>query len=190
MTRLLSTFAILAILAGSPAALAGEIADKAAEAEQLAARGKFEEAVKALEAAQDGLWAQAPLMFRRALFTAGEPTGYGVYDLRENSVFKRSEKLIIYSEPLGYSFGRNGSLYVIDLALDFIIKDASGKVVAQQEKFGNLTFNSRFPNKEFMAKVTYDFSGLPAGQYTVTTVAHDTASGKSAEFTLPFTLVD
>ncbi len=41
-----------------------------------------------------------------------------------------------------------------------------------------------------MARVTYDFSGIPAGEYTVTTVAHDQSTGKSAEFTLPFTLVD
>ncbi len=174
----------------APEVRAGEIADKAAQAEEHLAAARYEEAMKALEEAQDKLWADVPLMFRRALFTAGEPVGYGVYDLRGDSVFKRSEKLIIYSEPMGYGFGRDGSLYVIDLALDFIVKGADGAEVARQEKFGNLTFRSRFPNKEFMARVTYDFSGLPAGQYTVTTVARDAASGKSAEFTLPFTLVD
>ena len=174
----------------APGVSAGEISDKAAQAEEHMTAGRYEDAVKALEAAQDKLWAEMPMMFRRALFTAGEPVGYGVYDLRGDNVFKRSEKLIIYSEPMGYGFGRDGSLYVIDLALDFIVKGADGAEVARQEKFGNLTFRSRFPNKEFMARVTYDFSGLPAGDYSVTTVARDAASGKSAEFTLPFKLVE
>ncbi len=106
----------------APEVRAGEIADKAAQAEEHLAAARYEEAMKALEEAQDKLWATAPLMFRRALFTAGEPTGYGLYDLRENNVFKRSDKLIIYSEPMGYGYGRDGSLYVIDLALDFIIR--------------------------------------------------------------------
>jgi hypothetical protein len=190
MTRLAIALCAAMLLAVPSTAGAGEIADDAAQAEQLLAAGKYEDAIKALEAAQDLIWQESPLMFRRALFAAGEPAGYGVYDLREGSTFKRSEPLIIYSEPMGYSYGRDGSLYVISLDLDFIIKDPAGKVVAQQENFGNLSFRSRFPNKEFMAKVTYDFSSLPAGDYSVTTRAKDKNSDKAAEFTLAFTLVD
>jgi hypothetical protein len=174
MPRLAIALCAAMLLAVPSTAGAGEIADDAAQAEQLLAAGKYEDAIKALEAAQDLIWQESPLMFRRALFAAGEPAGYGVYDLREGSTFKRSEPLIIYSEPMGYSYGRDGSLYV----------------VAQQENFGNLSFRSRFPNKEFMAKVTYDFSSLPAGDYSVTTRAKDKNSDKAAEFTLAFTLVD
>jgi hypothetical protein len=180
----------LAFVSTISLASAGEITALAENAETLLAEGKYEEASKALEAAQDALWKQSPLMFRRALFTAGEPTGYGIYDLRETSTFKRSEPLIIYSEPMGYAYSRDGSLYVIELDLDFIIRSPDGAEVAAQKNFGVLKLTSRFPNKEFMAKVNYDFSGLPAGDYAVTTVAHDKASGKSAEFTLPFTLVE
>ena len=183
-------FSLLAIILSVSAAMAGDIAKFASDAEALLAEGKFEEASKALEQAQDALWVQSPLMFRRAIFTAGEPTGYGLYDLRETSVFKRSEPLIIYSEPMGYSYGRDGSLYVIELGLDFTIRSPDGQEVAAQKDFGVLKLSSRFPNKEFMAKVTYDFSGLPPGEYAVTTVAHDKPSGKSAEFTLPFTLTE
>lgn len=189
MKRIFAALLASTLLA-TPAALAGELADAAAQADDLAAAGNYVEAMQALESAQDKLWAAAPLMFRRALFTAGEPVGYGVYDLREGSTFKRSEPLIIYSEPMGYGYGRDGSLFVISIDLDFVIKDPQGKEVAKQENFGNLNFRSRFPNKEFMAKVNYDFSGLPAGGYAVTTVFKDKNSGKTAEFTLPFKLVD
>ncbi len=190
MTRHAALLAILLAAGLATPSSGGEIADKAGLAEQAMAAGKFDEALKMLDEARDRLWSESPLMFRRAVFTAGEPTGYGLYDLRETNVFKRSEPLIIYSEPMGYSYGRDGSLYVIDLGLDFVIKTPAGEAVASQENFGSLTLRSRFPNKEFMAKVTYDFSGLPAGDYQVTTTARDKASGKSAEFTLPFTLAD
>jgi hypothetical protein len=171
-------------------ALGGEIADAASAADELVTAGKFEEAMKALEAAQDGLWLKSPLLFRRALFSAGEPSGFGMYDPRDDNTFKRSEPLIIYAEPMGYGYGREGSLYLISLGLDFVITDTAGNTVASQENFGKLTFRSRFPNKEFMAKVTYDFSKLPVGDYSVLTRARDQYSDKSAEFTLPFKLVD
>jgi len=190
MNRLACAAFAGALLALPTAAEAGEIADLASKAEGLMTAGRYEDATKALEAAQDKLWQASPLLFRHALFTAGEPTGFGLYDLREGSAFKRSEPLIIYAEPMGYGYGRDGSLYVISLDLDFSIKDSKGKEVAAQENFGNLSFRSRFPNKEFMAKVTYDFSGLPAGDYSVTTRAKDRNTDKSAEFTLPFTLVE
>lgn len=190
MKRLRLPLYTLALISSVSLASAGDIATLADKAEALLAEGKYEEATKALEDAQDVLWKQSPLMFRRALFTAGEPTGYGLYDLRETSTFKRSEPLIIYSEPMGYSYSRDGSLFVIEMGLDFIIRSPDGTEIAAQKDFGVLKLTSRFPNKEFMAKVNYDFSGLPAGDYAVTTVAHDKASGKSAEFTLPFKLVD
>ncbi|HRX36274.1 MAG TPA: hypothetical protein P5337_07740 [Aestuariivirga sp.] len=190
MTRFaLALFASTMLLAPATT-IAGEIADHAMKAEDLLAAGNHEDAIKNLEAAQDLVWQESPLLFRRALFAAGEPAGYGMYDLREGSTFKRSEPLIIYAEPMGYGYGRDGSLYQISLDLDFSITDATGNVVASQENFGNLSIRSRFPNKEFMAKVTYDFSGLPPGDYKVTTRAKDKNTGKTGDFTLAFTLED
>ncbi len=110
--------------------------------------------------------------------------------MREGSTFKRSEPLIIYAEPLGFGYGKDGELYVIDLGLDFIIKGADGSEVTRQENFGSLNMRSRVANKEFMAKLNYDFSGLPAGAYTVTTVLKDKNSPKTGEFTMDFTLTE
>jgi hypothetical protein len=169
---------------------AGETLDSAAKAEQLAGEGKFTEALAAIDSAKDSIWKAAPLTFRRALFVASDPQGFGVYDIRDNSVFKRSAPLIIYAEPIGYGYGRDGDLYVIELGLDFTIKSSDGKVAAQQENFGTLSFRSRVPNKEFMAKVTYDFSGLPPGDFEVVTTANDKNSDKSGEFSLKFSLTD
>ena len=171
-------------------AWAGEAVDAATKAEQLASDGKFSDALLAMDEAKESIWKATPLTFRKALFVASDPQGFGIYDIRDSSSFKRSDPLIIYSEPQGYGYGRDGDIYVIDLTLDFTIKSPDGKVVAEQKNFASLTLRSRVPNKEFMAKVTYDFSGLPAGDYEVTTAAKDKNSDKSGAFTLKFTLTE
>jgi hypothetical protein len=172
------------------AAQAGEAVDAATRAEQLASEGKYDEALTAIDAAKTAIWEAAPLTFRRALFVASEPQGFGIYDIRETSTFKKSDPLIIYSEPLGFAYGKDGDIYTIDLAMDFAITDAAGKDVASQKGFGTLRLRSRVPNKEFMAKVTYDFSQLPPGDYEVTTTAHDQNSDKSGSFSLKFTITE
>ena len=186
---------LLALIAGflvvAPlTAAAGEAVDAATRAESLLAEKSYTAALAAAGEAQQAIWDASPLTVQRALFVASDPGGFGIFDMREGNTFKRSEPLIIYAEPLGFGYGRDGELYVIDLGLDFIIKSADGKEVARQENFGSLTMRSRVANKEFMAKLNYDFSGVPAGAYAVTTVLKDKNSGKTAEFTLDFTLTE
>lgn len=186
---------LLALIAGFLAlapltAAAGEAVDAATRAESLLAEKSYTAALAAAGEAQQAIWDASPLTVQRALFVASDPGGFGIFDMREGNTFKRSEPLIIYAEPLGFGYGRDGELYVIDLGLDFIIKSADGKEVARQENFGSLTMRSRVANKEFMAKLNYDFSGVPAGAYAVTTILKDKNSGKTAEFTLDFTLTE
>lgn len=190
MKPLLAAVFSAALTLGSGHAWAGEAAANAARAEDLAQAGKFDEALAAIDAAKEAIWAAAPLTFRRALFVASDPQGFGIFDIRENSTFKRTEPLIIYAEPMGFGYGRDGAIYVIDLALDLVITSPEGQELAKQENFATLTLRSRVPNKEFMAKVSYDFSALPAGTYAVTTVVRDKNSTKQGKFTLPFTLTD
>ena len=170
-------------------AWSGEISDAGANAEQLAGDGKYVEALQALEAARDAIWAQSPLIFAKTIFVASDPSGFGIYDIRDNSEFKRSEPIIIYTEPVGFAIGRDGQMFVTDMALDFEIKDASGGSVAKQENFGSWTIRSRFPNKEFMGKLNYDFSGLQPGDYSVITTVRDKNSDKTNSFSMSFKLL-
>jgi hypothetical protein len=174
----------------STAAVAGPALDAATRAEALLAERKYAEALAAADEARQAVWDASPLIIQRAVFVASDPQGFGIFDMRESNAFKRSEPLIIYAEPLGFGYGKDGDLYVIDLGLDFVIKGADGSVVASQENFGSLNMRSRVANKEFMAKLNYDFSGLPAGAYTVTTVLKDKNSAKTGEFTMDFTLTE
>ena len=169
-------------------AMAGAASDAAAKAEALAAEGKTAEALAAIEDAKLAIWQAVPLSFGKAIFVASDPQGYGIYDVRDSSSFKQSEPLVVYFEPLGYDYARDGDIYVIDLALDFEITTPAGESLHKQNEFAHLTLRSRFPNKEFMGKLTYDFSGVQPGDYIVKTTVKDVKSGKNNAFSLPFTM--
>ena len=89
---MLKVFSLIFLVSAAPAA-AGEIADAGQAAETLAVEGKFDEAFQAIETAREKLWDQSPLIFRKTLFVASDPSGFGMFDLRETNVFKRSEPL-------------------------------------------------------------------------------------------------
>lgn len=185
-----SLLAAAAFVALAASAQAGTAVDAATRAEALVGEGKLAEAMLAIEEAKAAIWDSAPLSFGKTVFVASDPQGYGIYDIRDGSTFKRTEPLVIYFEPLGYGYGKDGEINLIDLKLDFEITTPDGSSIAKQEGFANLALRSRFPNKEFMGKLTYDFSGVPAGDYIVTTTVHDTKSPKVGAFSLPFKLVD
>jgi hypothetical protein len=189
MKTFMSAACLFAVLIAAPAG-AGEIAEAAKKAEELAAAGQHRDAIDTLSNALSTLWAQSPLIVRKAVFVAGEPAGYGIYQPRPDSTFKRAEPLVIYAEPVGYGYTTLNGVNTIELVMDFAVAKRPGAVVAEQKAFGVLKLDSLEKNREFFAKVTYDFSGLPAGDYDVTTTLTDKATAKSSSFTLPFTLTD
>jgi hypothetical protein len=178
-----------ALLTSICAASAGEISEAGVTAENLMNAGKFDEALQALETARDVVWNQTPLSFRKTIFVAADPTGFGIYDIRENNEFKSGELLVIYSEPVGFSYGRDGQIFITEMELDFEIKDASGASLAKQENFASWTLRSRVPNKEFMGKIDYNFTGLQPGDYDVVTTVRDKNSEKANSFSMRFKIV-
>ena len=170
-------------------AFAGEISEAGVTAENLVSAGKFDEALQTLETARNAVWNQTPLSFRKTIFVAADPAGFGIYDIRENNEFKSGELLVIYTEPVGFSYGRDGQIFITDMALDFEIKDASGASLAKQENFASWTLRSRVPNKEFMGKIDYNFTGLKPGDYDVITTVRDKNSEKANSFSMKFKIV-
>jgi hypothetical protein len=188
MTRV--SRALLALAFTAQAAAAGELVSSANTAEGLASQNKYLEAIEEMSWAVSKLYQWSPLLIRKSLFVAGEPGGFGIYDERKDAVFKRSETLIIYAEPVGFGYSYDQGNYAIDLTLDFEVKDKSGKVVASQSNFGTLSWKSRAQLREIYAKITYDFSGIQPGDYDVTTTIRDKHSQKFGSFMLPFTLTN
>jgi hypothetical protein len=188
MRTLLAHLASAGLLVLTAGARAGELADAAATAERQVAQGQFLEAMTTMSEAQDKVWQQSPLLFRKTVFVASDPRGFGNYDPHEGSSFKRTDPVTLYVEPVGFGYRKDGEMQVIDLSLDFTVKNKKGRQIGAQKSFANPQLRSRVQNREFFLKVVYDFSAAPAGDYEVTTTVNDKASGKSGSFTLPLTL--
>jgi hypothetical protein len=184
MSRILAALIVLPSLV-LPAA-AQDLSGKAKEAETLAAVGKFMEALAALDEAADALWAKAPLSFRRALWVAEPPSGFGAYTPRNSDTFASGEKMIAYVEPIGFGWRRAGELWRTDLVTDLVIKSKDGAELLRKAEFNKLQIASRVHNREFMAHFTYTFTGIPKGEYIAETIVRDAVTGKSGTFALPF----
>ena len=168
-------------------ARAGEIADLAAKAEQLLGQNKPAAAFEAIETAVDRLWQRMPLTVRKATFVVGKPGGFGIYNPRENAIFKPGEPMIVYLELAGFGFKPLSGAYEIAIAGDVAIADESGqKVLANMADFLRARLVSRRKNKEFFSHLTIELSGAPTGRYQLLVTLKDKVSGKRAAVRLPF----
>ncbi len=172
------------------AVFAGDLADAAQKAESMVEAGKYADALSALNGALDTVWHAAPLTINKAVLVATDPQGFGIYDIRSNNQYKSGEPIVIYTEPSGFGYGRDGDFYTINMALDFDIKSSSGDSLANQPDFAKWELRSRVANKEFMGKLTYTFSGITPGDYVVETTIRDQNSDKKITFPTPFTIVE
>jgi hypothetical protein len=184
----LPCLAALAFGLATAAAVAGPIVDRAAEAESRLAEGRAVEALASVEAAFNEVWDKAPLGFSEALFVTGKPAGFGIYDARPSNVFRPGEAMLVYAEPFGYGYGREGEDFTIAFDADFELRTAKGQILHAQEGFAVLDMTSRRRNKEFQIFITYAFEGLKPGDYVLVTALRDRNSEKKGRFELPFTV--
>ncbi|MBN9669070.1 hypothetical protein [Roseibium aggregatum] len=158
-----------------------------APAQTVAETGLSEEFSKAL-AAYDRAWETAGLGFATATLTEKASSGYGEYVPRETAAYTDGETLSIYAEPVGYGFAENDGLYSYKLTASYKLLNLSGQVLAEQDNFAEFTGSGRSKMRELSAALTFEFSGLHAGDYRLETSFTDEITGKSAGFTLPFTV--
>jgi len=184
--RLLASLGVAACAIGPVAAQT--VSDKAKEAEDLAAQGKFADALVALDDAVSLLWDKAPLECRRVLWVAEEAPGFGEYKPRETNVFSSGEALLAYAEPIGFGWRKSGDLWHAEMAADVIIRSKDGAELHRQDDFGRFPIASRVRNREFFLNLTFKLSGIPTGDYIVETVLRDTVTGKKGACALPFTI--
>jgi Putative bacterial sensory transduction regulator len=170
----------------APVADAAESPGKAGDVDALAAQGKYAEALAALDEAAAALSEKTPLTMRRAMWVAAPPTGFGMYNPRENNVFASGVKMMIYGEPVGFGWRKNGDIWQTDVAIDVVVKGKDGTPLQRAQDFTNLRVSSRMRNREMMAQLTYSFTDIPAGEYVVESIMRDKVSGKSGTFSLPF----
>lgn len=176
-------FLLATLLLPGPA-LAGPLVDAATLAEEKLAAGDYPGALEAGHAILDQLWQASPgLSFGQALLVAQNATGFGVFNPRENNVFKPGEPILIYCEPLGFAYGEPGAgLYSVNFVVDLQVLDALGNELANAPGATEFNMTSRHQNREVQANITYTLDGLPVGRYTLITTLRDKNSPRSGSF--------
>lgn len=181
--------AVVALWAG--ASIAGEIADRAAEAERLLETGQGLDIIETFEKAQDALWTAMPLTIRRAVLVS-DASGVGVYRPRGNNRFRADEALLLYIEPVGYGYGSDGlGNNVIALAVDLTLRTEAGELLGTIEDIGSIKVSSRSRNRELFFNLTLTFTGgtVGPGRYRAEFLMRDQNSSKTTTFTVDFVIL-
>ena len=177
--------AVLATLAMAPAPLwAGPLVDAATSIETRLSAGDFPGALAGGRDLFGQIWDQSPgISFGQALLVAENATGFGVFNPRDNNVFKPGDAILIYCEPYGFGYGAPGAgLHSVNFIVDLQVLDAAGNQLANAEGATEYNMTSRHQNREVQANITYSLDGLPVGQYTLITTLRDKNSQKSGAF--------
>lgn len=169
------------------AAIAGDLVDMATKAEAALKTGKNQEAVSLMRSAVIAAWKIAPLSIEEALFVSEPGRGYGLYNRRPNAAFGQGEPILIYLEPVGFTWVEENGLYRSHIIADFEILSPDGRVLAGQKDFGAFKFVSHEQNTEYMANMTLTLSGAPQGKYIAQITLRDQFNNdQSASVRLPF----
>jgi hypothetical protein len=186
LTSLIASAMLVAasVVSMTPPASAGEIADKAAEAETLLGAGNAAGGFEALNAAVEDFWAAAPLTLRQVYFAG--PASAGLAARRPDGPFQPGEAARVYLEPVGYALAEADGTYTIALDTGIEIRTPGGIILAKAENLGHLEWKGTVRNRSFNGRIRIDLPELKPGDYELLLTVDDPASGKSASATLPF----
>jgi len=179
----------LAVIPLAGAAVAGEIADHAVDAENLLQQDKPAEALDAFDKSTDAFWAASPLQLRTVLF-ADSVQGYGQYRPRSDSVFKVGDTATIYAEPFGYGFTASGDEFQATFKAGIEVTTPGGLVLAKSDDFGRLRWMGRTRSRAVHVAIDVELPDLRPGEYRLNVALTDDATGKASMATLPFTIAE
>ncbi|WJI73715.1 hypothetical protein [Mesorhizobium sp. C395A] len=152
---------LIALVISTPAAFAGEITDRAAEAEKALQAGDGAGALDKFRSAEDALWQAMPLGVQNVKHIMSA-SGFGAYAERPNHVYKPGEEIVLYMEPVGYGYGSDGlGNNQIALYVDLTVLSQSGEKLGTVEKLGRVQLASRSHNREMFFKLNVSLDGVP-----------------------------
>jgi hypothetical protein len=131
------------------------------------------------------------------LFVVPESVGgYGVYEERISNTFAPGEDIVLYSEPVGFSYKpvvsnqTNGETqYLMNFTADLVITDTEGNVLGGFQDLPISEIISHHQNKEVNLVITLSQSSpFPQGNYKVLYTVHDEPSGNTFEITKDVTI--
>lgn len=163
-------------------------------AQGIAARIAADDHAAAISGARDLLgqvWDMAPVLgFTEAVLVEQPAPGFGVYNPRPTIAYKLGEPIHVYAEPYGYGFGSPGEgLFSIGFFVDLQVFAADGALLGELPGVAELDLTSRRQNREFLATITYDLSGIEPGSYVLVTSLRDKNSDKSGSFETPIEIL-
>lgn len=182
--------ASLVALTPTSIALAGPMADLAAQAEDEIAKpdggpAAFEKMRAAMAAAQ----AKIPFDIRKAFFVSEKPLMFGAYKRVKANEFPVGATLISYVEPIGLAWKNTDDGRVqARFTVDFELRSPEGELLAEQKAFGNFSITAVEPLFEIFTPLTLDVSQAPAGGYTLKYTFTDLGSGNKTDVEQRFTL--
>ncbi len=133
-------------------------------------------------------WDASDLVFTAATFTETQASGYGQYTPLASAEFSDGQPLNVYAEPVGYSFNKTDEGLSYKVTASYRLLNTTGQVLAAGEDIASFSGVARSPKRELPASLTFQFGGLPAGEYTLETTFTDGVGGKSGTFSLPFNI--
>ncbi|SDL97520.1 hypothetical protein [Aliiruegeria lutimaris] len=153
--------------------------------EEALAAGDGRQAIELAEAILNEVWDAAPLGLNMVSLVEGNPSGYGIFTPRETNRYAPSEPIVIYAEPYGFGYGElQEGIHRIAFDVDLVVKASDGTVLTDLPDIMELALNTRRPNKEFFADITYKLTGASVGQYILETTLRDQNSESSVSFEL------
>ena len=182
MRAVVAAIVAAAVVLGPGVGMCGERFERAlAEARRGLAARDAALTLGALRRAMAIAWAQLPFTAIDVRLAQDLPTGYGLFRVRRSNVFRPSEPLFLYMEPVGFTVRRDPrtGFYFYHLVADFNLVDSSGRVVGGRREVAHFKGTSRYFPDRLPVSFTYSLKGLPPGSYTVETVLRDLLSGRS-----------
>lgn len=156
------------------------------EAKVLLSKGQIEEVQAILETVRLSLWNASPMRVEKVTFVEERAQTFGIFRPRTSNLFAKGEKLLVYGEPKNYTILKEGDLYHIFFTTDFKLYDGKGNFLGGQEEFGSFRYITQSPLFETFLNLSFDLTGIEAGDYVIEVVVHDKLAGKNTSFRLPF----
>ena len=180
--RKLASVSVALIFAGSAAfSDAADLDAAAREGIGAAEAGEYRAAYDSFRAAALAAWEEMPLQIGTAVLSAGPTRSYGGYQARDSNVYTAGETVRLYADVLGFDHRRTADGYEAMVAVDFFVKLPDGEVLGGRENMLRRHLVGTKRNTEFFLDLTYTLTGLPPGDYVVTTRVRDVVGNQQTE---------
>ncbi len=149
-----------------------------------------DEALARLERLDDEfakVWARSPLAFRN-VNVVNNAEGFGDFERRDGDTFKAGETLMVYVEPVGFTYVLENDRYSFALSADLAIENDAGQIIAEGEDLFLIDDSSRVQIREFHMVLSVKVPQIKAGGYKAVYQVKDMNSGKTGSFSVPFTI--